>query len=157
MPPIQTSPVPGSGAAAGAAAGAPAKGDESGNVESSGSGRVYVDREYRRARDIPADTGAQWPRYVTWEEHRIVERLRCPRRRLRRSTAAAGASADRWAGVNFQRVCESESGEDLDWFFEPWAARFADGGEQRARTDRLAGVDTLHYHSKASEGSRDRA
>jgi tetratricopeptide (TPR) repeat protein len=91
---------------------------------------------------------------------------------------------------DFQRMCEAESGQDLEWFFEQWArssrsamykvagqeckpaadgfdctvsvgragtllmpvtvaARFADGSEQRARTERLAGLDTLRFHAKA--------
>jgi tetratricopeptide (TPR) repeat protein len=90
----------------------------------------------------------------------------------------------------FQRVAESESGQDLDWFFEQWvrssdtaayrvagkecsaagaefdcrvqvertggmrmpltvAARFEDGSEQRARTERLADLDELRFRAKA--------
>jgi tetratricopeptide (TPR) repeat protein len=90
----------------------------------------------------------------------------------------------------FQRVAEMQSGQDLDWFFEPWvrssgtvfyrvaakscaassagfectvriertgavrmpvtvAAKFEDGTEQCARTERMFDVDELHFHSKA--------
>jgi tetratricopeptide (TPR) repeat protein len=91
---------------------------------------------------------------------------------------------------DFQRVCEAESGQDLDWFFEQWvrssksadyrivsrdcspanetfvctvrierlgamrvpvtvAARFEDGSEQRARTERLARIDELTFRAKS--------
>jgi tetratricopeptide (TPR) repeat protein len=90
----------------------------------------------------------------------------------------------------FQRVCENESGQDLDWFFEEWvrssdsanyrvagqqcspagglfdctvrveriglmrmpvtvAARFEDGSEQLAQTERLADLDELKFQAKS--------
>jgi len=90
----------------------------------------------------------------------------------------------------FQRIAEMQSGQDLDWFFEPWvrssgtvfyrvaskscaaassgfdcavriertgavrmpvtvAAKFEDGTEQRARTERMVDLDELHFHSQA--------
>jgi hypothetical protein len=89
---------------------------------------------------------------------------------------------------DLQRVVESASGIDLDWFFESWvrssdsvfyrvaskevapgvddytvrvervgqmgmpitvAVRFEDGTEQRARVERLAAIDELHFRSKS--------
>jgi hypothetical protein len=91
---------------------------------------------------------------------------------------------------DLQAMVETESGQDLEWFFDAWvrspanvayrvvgrecarnakgfecevkvertgeiripltvAARFADGTEQRARTERLTRIDELRFHSKS--------
>ncbi|MGC9994083.1 MAG: M1 family aminopeptidase [Terriglobia bacterium] len=91
----------------------------------------------------------------------------------------------------FQRVCENEGGQDLDWFFEQWvrssgsanyrvagqecspagglfnctvrverlglmrmpvavSARFEDGSEQIAQTERLADLDELKFQAKSA-------
>jgi tetratricopeptide (TPR) repeat protein len=115
---------------------------------------IHADREYRRARGITGEVGAQWPKYVSgvkegiettidltqeqtsaikWDFNNIVthgksaallnalESVISPKmfeavyRRCLREYAGK-----RLGWREFQRVCEAESGEDLEWFFEPW-------------------------------------